>query len=99
MVLQLSLGLRLKNLRLQRSLSQEQLAKEIGISRSALSMYELDQREPDLNTILLFANFFSVSTDYLLGRSEHARDYRIESNDDLRQLIRLVLQEINDDYK
>lgn len=58
---------RLISLRKSRKLTQIELAKMLGISRGALSMYEIGQREPDLATLQRIADFFSVSTDYLLG--------------------------------
>lgn len=45
------LGERIAELRKELELSQEELAKKIGVSRSALSLYEIDRREPDLETV------------------------------------------------
>lgn len=64
---------RLKNLRKEKELTQTQLAKMIGISRGALSLYETGKREPDYCTLQKFADFFNVSTDYLLGRNMHKK--------------------------
>lgn len=46
---------------------RKELAKKIGVSRSALSLYEIDRREPDLETVKKIASLFGVTTDYLLG--------------------------------
>lgn len=90
----MKLGERLKYLRLQKGLTQEQLAEIIGISRSALSMYELDQREPDLGTLIKIADYFSVTTDYLLGR-----DWKDPATqEELKQIIRMVVKEIREEY-
>jgi len=59
-------GDRISNLRAKSSLTQEELAKKIGISRAALSHYEKNRREPDYDTLLKFSEFFGVSTDFLL---------------------------------
>lgn len=60
-------------LRIKRGFSQEKLAKKIGISRSALANYECGLREPNLDTIEMFADFFDVSTDDLMGRMDDAQ--------------------------
>lgn len=60
---------RLTLLRKSKKLTQVELAKILGISRGALSMYEIGQREPDFATLKRIADFFNVSADYLLGRT------------------------------
>lgn len=70
---------RLMSLRQEKELSQDALAKSLGTSRSAIGMYEQGRREPDLEAIRRIADFFGVSSDYLLGmtnaRKEPARSY------------------------
>lgn len=58
----------LKRLRKERHLTQQQLAKEIGISRSAISMYEKGDREPNFETAEKFADFFNVSLNTLISQ-------------------------------
>ena len=58
----------LKDLRTAKGLSQDEFAKELGISKGAVSYYETGQRVPDIVVLSAFADFFGVSTDYLLGR-------------------------------
>lgn len=58
---------RLKNLRKAKKLSQYELAERLGFSRGKLANYEQGTREPDFVTLEIIANFFDVSTDYLLG--------------------------------
>ena len=58
---------RLKKLRMQRCLSQRELAEAISIDRSMISLYENDRREIPTSTAKLFSDFFNVSVDYLLG--------------------------------
>lgn len=62
-------GSRIVSLRREQRLSQQELANKLEISRSALSLYEIEKRQPDIETLLKIANFFDVSTDYLLGKS------------------------------
>jgi len=65
-------GRRLRALRSGRGLSQHELAKLIGVSKSSVNMYERDEREPGFRTLGAIADFFGVSTDYLLGRTDVA---------------------------
>lgn len=64
----MSFSTKLKELRKDRNLTQEQLGEFIGISRSAVAMYESGEREPDFKTEESFAEFFNVTLDYLRGR-------------------------------
>ena len=64
---------RIRQLRARRGLSQDQLAAALGVSRSAVSMYETSQREPDFETCEAIADFFNIDMDYLLGCSDVER--------------------------
>lgn len=66
-------GQNLAKLRKERSLSQYKLAEFMNLSRGQIANYEQGSREPDFNTLEKFADFFDVSTDYLLGRSNHPK--------------------------
>jgi transcriptional regulator with XRE-family HTH domain len=66
----MSLGEKIKALREIQKLNREQLAKELGLSYWALAKYENDEREPDYKTLIVIANYFKASVDYLLGRIE-----------------------------
>lgn len=59
----------LKELRLEKELTQNDMAKSLNISRVAYTNYELGNREPDLDTIIKISYMFEVSLDYLLGVS------------------------------
>ena len=59
----------LKGLRKEYGMTQVELAKKLGLTRSSLSMYELGDREPDFETLEAIADYFNVDMDYLLGRS------------------------------
>lgn len=56
-----------KKLRRDRGLSQSELAGRLGISKSAVNMYERGERRPDLEMIKRIADFFNVDLNYLLG--------------------------------
>lgn len=60
----------LKTLRVEKGLSQARLAKVLGITQDSISLWENGKRFPDTQYITKLADFFGVSTDYLLGRSD-----------------------------
>lgn len=62
-----SFGERLKELRQDKNLGQNELADKIGISNASISYYENGKQEPTASTIIKIALYFNVSTDYLLG--------------------------------
>ncbi|MCL6558540.1 MAG: helix-turn-helix domain-containing protein [Firmicutes bacterium] len=61
---------RIAALRKRKNLSQTEFAKRLGVGRSTVAMWETADREPDAATIQRIADFFNVSTDYLLGRTD-----------------------------
>lgn len=78
----------LKNLRIQRSMSQADLARILSVSRSTISSYENGTRTPDRDTLLKIANCFMVSTDFLLGREPY--NSSIEYGQVLSQIDQLL---------
>ncbi|SIQ88477.1 helix-turn-helix domain-containing protein [Domibacillus enclensis] len=75
------LGERLKSLRKERKLTQEELGKRVNVTKVSISGYENGKRSPDTETLQKLADFFDVSTDYLLGRSEHKTTVEIEKSE------------------
>lgn len=68
---------RLKELRLEKNLTQAELAEQVGINYSTLSDYERgDKKDPYVSTLKTLANFFGVSIDYLIGES-NIRDNKL----------------------
>ena len=61
---------RLVSLRKENGLTQEEFAKKIGYTRTAVSAWEIGRNEPSNADTIKIANFFNVSTDYLLGKSD-----------------------------
>jgi len=59
----------LKKLRENKGLSQMQLALKLGMNQNTISRYENGEREADYQTLILLADFFAVSIDYLIGRT------------------------------
>ncbi|MBR1529212.1 MAG: helix-turn-helix transcriptional regulator [Oscillospiraceae bacterium] len=60
-------GSKLKELRKQSGLTQQQLAELIGVTKSVISFYELKERSPSPDVLIKLSYIFHVSTDYLLG--------------------------------
>ena len=60
------LGARIAALRHGQNWNQQELARRLGVSPSAVGMYEQGRREPDCKTLVTLARLFGVSTDYLL---------------------------------
>lgn len=58
---------RLKELRLEKNLTQDMLADQTGITQASISIYELKKARPTDEVIITFCKFFKVSADYLLG--------------------------------
>lgn len=61
---------RLRFLRTEKELTRKALSELTGVSDSSINMYERGEREPGLETLEAFADFFNVDMDYLLGRQE-----------------------------
>lgn len=79
----MTFGERLRNLRTVRNMSQEQVARHIGLTRSAYSHYEINNRQPVYSTLLKLAVLFDVSVDYLINDNSY-----IESHE-TNQLLQL----------
>lgn len=76
---------KLKNLRRQNNITQEQLAKRIGLTKSVISAYETGIRMPSYDSLLAISRIFKVSCDFLLGNEN--------SNFDMIDLSGLSLDE------
>ena len=65
------MNFRLKELRKQRGISQLKLAMDLGMNQNTVSRYENLEREADYQTLINIAEYFEVSLDYLLGRTDN----------------------------
>ena len=81
---------RLKLLREQKGLSQEELGKSVGLSKSTIGMYEQGRREPDSATLLKIANLFKVSVDFFLESKESKR--RAKNAEEIANKIKIILK-------
>ena len=65
--------MRLGELRKSRKISQLKLAMDLGLNQNSISRYEKGQREADYKTLIAFADYFNVSADYLLERTDNPK--------------------------
>lgn len=77
---------RLRELRESRHISQVRLAMDLNVTQAVISKYELGKSEPDRQMLCAIADYFRVSTDYLLERQDN-KEYRM--TDDEENLLRL----------
>src|SRR6056297_224194 len=82
---------RLKTLRKEKNLTQNKLAMELNYSRSTIAQYKSGIRDPSLNFLIDISNFFNVSLDYLLGRT----NIRLSFQDYLSKYTESILLFIN----
>ncbi|MFB4164774.1 helix-turn-helix domain-containing protein [Alteribacillus sp. JSM 102045] len=64
------LSKRLSHLRKKTKLNQKEMANKLGVARTTYAMYEQGHRNPDYETLQKIADYFEVTTDYLLGRTD-----------------------------
>ena len=65
--------MRLKVLRQKRKISQLKLAVDLGMNQNTISRYENEVRQADYATLIKFADYFNVSIDYLLERTDNPK--------------------------
>lgn len=89
----------LKKARLQKGLSQKELAEEIGVAKSTYSLYESGNREPNVQTIKKISDTLSVSADELLGINDeqvtmaahfNGNEYTEEELDEIKAFAEFV---------
>lgn len=66
----------LSQLRQERNISQRYLSEQLGLSHSAIGMYENGKREPNYETLEIIADYFNVDMNYLLGKTLVRNSYR-----------------------
>ncbi|EJQ15537.1 MULTISPECIES: helix-turn-helix domain-containing protein [Bacillus] len=71
----------IRDLRKQKGITQKELAQLLQLSESTIGMYERNERQPDYNTLIRIADYFNVSTDFLLGR-----DFNVKENRNSKEL-------------
>ena len=90
-------GERLKRLRKEKKLTQTELGKIINVTKVSISGYESGDRTPDTDNLRRLSDFFGVSSDYLLGRTDNPNqiDY-INSNEEDEKIM--LIKRITRDF-
>lgn len=81
------LSARLRLLREERGLSQSDMSRVIGKSKSSVNMYERGEREPGVEILEMYADYFNVDMNYLIGKSEIRNRYKLLANDSVPQVL------------
>ena len=68
--------MRLKELRKKKKITQLELALDLNMNQNSVSRYENGEREADYASLIAFADYFDVSIDYLLGRTDNPKTNR-----------------------
>lgn len=82
----MTIGEKLRELRLSKNLKLTNLAKVINRSYQAYSQYELDKRQPSIDMLVIISEFYGVSTDYLLGLTNDPTPYYLIKPENLKEL-------------
>lgn len=90
---------RLKELRKSKSLTQTDLGKILGVGKTTISMYETNNSTPNDEIKLKIAEFFDVSLDYLLGKSDYRKFNPENLTDRDKKDIKKDLKDIMDDFR
>ena len=80
------LGEKIRNLRKENNISQEELAERLNVSRQSVSLWENEQTQPSLENIIAIAEIFSVTTDVLLKEKIEVVSNRISAQKSKRKL-------------
>lgn len=78
---------RLRELRTQKHLTQEQVADKLGITRPAYTAYEAGKRQPDYSSLRQLADLYGVTTDYLLGQNNTPKWATEKDSLDLKEVL------------
>lgn len=88
----MSIGSKIDELLYNKQISQKQMAKDLKISSSTLNNYIRDYREPDVETLKLFANYFGITMDYLL-------EFQLRPNETSYSMLNMNEQELLSAYR
>jgi transcriptional regulator with XRE-family HTH domain len=84
-----TIGARIKELRLKKDLTQEELAARLGVKRPTLANWEIDRSAPGYSQLTELSKIFNVSVDYILGPNPNDISYVVLSPEDLELLRRI----------
>lgn len=93
----MTLGSRIRELRKSKQMTQEELGKVLKVSKVSISGYENGTREPDTQGLSTLANFFDVSTDYLLGNTNNKHTISSPESDDILTMYKIDTRGLTED--
>lgn len=93
--MELSLGARLRKLRLLKQVTIEELAHQLNLGTSIISMYERDERVPPLDKLILFSQYYGISLDELVGLHPNTSDSPLARQD--LEVFTRIRRLLNDD--
>jgi transcriptional regulator with XRE-family HTH domain len=85
----------IKKLRIARGLNQVEFAKILGVSKQCVSNWENDNVMPSIEMLIKIADYFQVSTDYLLGRSDRVSLDVSDLSEEKRAHIALLIHDLS----
>jgi len=86
-------GDKLRELRTERNMTQEELANKLDIVKATVSGYETSQTYPSVEVLIKLCDIFDVSADYLLGRSESRTLLKSEMTDEQLFIVQRLIRE------
>lgn len=89
----------LRKLRAEAGISGEELGKQIGLDKSSISRLEKGETTPKSSTLIALSNYFNVSTDYLMGRTDQKRPEKQVTEDDFLVAFSGLSENLTDDDK
>jgi len=95
----IKIGHVISKLRYEKGYSQNELAQNIGLTKGAIGMYETDQRQPKYDILIKIADFFNVTTDYLLSHNNSDDSNTIIEDDPTVNKLLVVLSLLDEDNK
>lgn len=90
----------LKQLRLQRNLTQEELGKATGLSKSTIGMYESGKRKPNFEILEIFADYFNTDMNNLIGKESigiNTTELTPKNQRDIQKRLNEILSDLNSD--
>ena len=88
----------LKQLRNERGMTIAKAAETFGVANRTYSSYELEEREPNLSLLIKLADFYGISTDYLLGRTEVREMNRLPKDEPTEEEVKSLENQIVESY-
>lgn len=92
-------GIRLKELRKKCGLSQEAVAKKLGVTRSTVSAYECNTKSPSLDILEHMAILYHTSIDYMLGMENRTNFYLDDFTSDQQKIILSIIGMLRDEFQ